>query len=265
MTVLQRITYDTCPLCGSTDYVEEIKADCTIHPLYTEKLPHIITWMRCRQCMHSFTDGYFSPEGFEELTKKSNVEQVFSPDKDVEKKRVVNSRIVSTVSDIRNSYSGRWLDIGFGNGALLLAALEFGYQPTGLDMRSDCIKALKPYIEDVRNQDFLDVNEYGQYSVISMADVLEHVPYPKPFLDQAHRLLQTDGLIFISLPNLSAPIWKILQNTGNNPYWFELEHFHNFSRDRLISLLSEHGFNFCHYDISIRYRACMEIIARKTG
>jgi hypothetical protein len=42
-----------------------------------------------------------------------------------------------------------------------------------------------------------------------------------------------------------------------------IEHYHNFSRSRLYALLRETGFEPVRYGISERYRACMEVIARK--
>ena len=262
MEKIHRVNYNYCPLCEANDLATEVKANCSKHPLYSPKLPEIITWLRCRSCNHSFTDGYFDSAGFEELAKKKNVHQVFSS-KEAEQWRHVSGRMVASVSKLRNSYSGRWLDIGFGNGALLLTAQEFGYRVTGIDLRHSSIEALKPYIEDVRYQDFLDIDEYEQYDVISMADVLEHAPFPKTFLYQSNRLLKPNGLIFISLPNISAPIWEVLNKTNSNPYWTEIEHFHNFSRERLVLLLKEHDFEYCSYAISERYRACMEVAARK--
>lgn len=240
----------------------EARADCSRHRLYSAKLPGIITWVRCRQCNHSFTDGYFDADGFEELAKKTHDYQVFSIQQ-AEQWRRICGRMIANVSKLRDSYTGRWLDIGFGNGALLLTAQEFGYKVTGIDLRHSSVEALKSYIEDVRYQDFLDVDEHEQFDVISMADVLEHVPFPKTFLDQSNKLLKPGGLIFVSMPNISAPIWEILNRHKSNPYWAEIEHFHNFSRERLVSLLEEHGFEYCYYGISERYRACMEVAARK--
>ncbi len=262
MIKIHRINYDRCPLCNSNDLAAEIKANCSKHPLYSPSLSEIITWLRCKHCNHSFTDGYFDAAGFEELAKKSQGNQVFSLQQ-AEQWRLISGRIVTNVSNLRNSYSGRWLDIGFGNGALLLTAQEFGYKVTGIDLRYSSIEALKPYIEDIRCQDYLDVDEYEQYDVISMADVLEHVPFPKIFLDHSNKLLRPSGLIFISLPNMSSPIWEVLNKNNANPYWGEIEHFHNFSRERLVSLLRDYDFEYCHYGISERYRACMEVIARK--
>ena len=262
MHKINRISYEKCPLCDSHNLTLDVKARCSKHPLYSSRLPEIISWLKCNDCNHSFTDGYFGDDGMEVLAQKSNNTQVFSA-QESEQARYISAKIVTNVSNLRNDYSGRWLDIGFGNGALLLTAKEFGYTVTGLDFRESCINALKPYIADVRNQDFFDLDEYEQYDVISMADVLEHLPFPNLFLNHAYKLLKPGGLIFISLPNMSAPIWEILSKNNANPYWTEIEHFHNFSRERLVSLLADHNFEYCYYGVSQRYRACMEVVSKK--
>jgi protein O-GlcNAc transferase len=101
-------------------------------------------------------------------------------------------------------------------------------------------------------------------SVISMADVLEHIPFPRPALETAHRLLKPRGVLFLSMPNIESFVWLALDEAGTNPYWGELEHYHNFGRTRLYTLLRETGFSPVHYTISHRYRAGMEVIAIRT-
>jgi 2-polyprenyl-3-methyl-5-hydroxy-6-metoxy-1,4-benzoquinol methylase len=96
-----------------------------------------------------------------------------------------------------------------------------------------------------------------------MADVLEHMPYPKAGLKAAHRLLRPGGVLFVSMPNMDSMVWRALDASGSNPYWGEIEHYHNFTRQRLYALLDEQGFSPVHYDISERYRCCMEVIAEK--
>ena len=263
MKNIERVNYQNRPLCDSANHKLETTADCSNHPLYSARLPKMMEWLKCQDCSHGFTKGYFDEAGMNEVAKKSNSNQLFAA-QEVEQWRAITAKMVANVSNIRKSFSGRWMDIGFGNGSLLLSAQEFGYQVTGIDLRRASIKALKPYIDDLRYQDFLQITEFAEYDVISMADVLEHFPFPKVFLAQANKLIKPNGLLSISLPNTSAPLWTVLNEHNVNPYWAELEHFHNFSRERLITLLAEHGFEFCSYNISERYRVGMEIVARKT-
>lgn len=69
--------------------------------------------------------------------------------------------------------------------------------------------------------------------------------------------------MFISCPNRDSVAWKEMDRNGNNPYWAELEHYHNFSRDSLTALLRRCDFIPVCYNVSLRYKACMEIIAVK--
>ena len=96
-----------------------------------------------------------------------------------------------------------------------------------------------------------------------MADVLEHVPFPRRSLAAVHRMMRPGGALFVSMPNMDSIIWRVLDATGTNPYWGELEHYHNFTRARLVRLLESQGFKFAEYNVSERYRTCMEVIALK--
>jgi protein O-GlcNAc transferase len=64
------------------------------------------------------------------------------------------------------------------------------------------------------------------------------------------------------MPNMEN-VWRLLHANKVNPYWEEIEHYHNFSRKRLYALLQEHGFAPVEYHVSERYRVCMEVIAVK--
>ena len=102
-----------------------------------------------------------------------------------------------------------------------------------------------------------------QASVISMCDVLEHIPYPIDLLLSAHQTLLDNWILFISLPNIESQVWNMWDRNNVNPYRWEIEHYHNFSRTRLYELLDQCGFKPIKYWISERYRWCMEIIAKK--
>lgn len=254
-----RIAYDACPLCGCEDAEEVGVAQCVHHPCYVRGLPPTIRWIRCDGCEHVFTDGYFSDEAFALMLQSAQASQLPGPE--TARGRPIAAKIVESVSLTRGSFEGRWLDVGFGNGALLATAAEFGYATVGLDLRPEAVKRMKALDFDARCLDLTALDEDVRFDVISMADVLEHTPFPRLLLEKARRLLVPGGALFLSMPNSDAFAWKDLERAGKNPYWSELEHFHNFGRARLHALLREHGFEPKRYAISERYLACMEIVA----
>jgi SAM-dependent methyltransferase len=99
------------------------------------------------------------------------------------------------------------------------------------------------------------------FDVISMADVLEHVPFPAELLRQAHQRMMPGGVLFLSCPSADSVAWNALG--AHNPYWWEIEHFHNFSRENLFGVLREAGFDPFHCTVSQRYRLGMEVVATR--
>jgi len=142
---------------------------------------------------------------------------------------------------------------------------EAWFTPVGLDLRPSSVDALAKLGLEARCCDIASLDEPCTYSVITMADVLEHMPFPKIGLSAAHRLLKPKGILFLSMPHYDCPAWRLLDTANANPYWGELEHFHNFSRQRLDCLLQEAGFEVLSYAVSERYRICMELIARRVN
>ena len=159
---------------------------------------------------------------------------------------------------------GHWLDVGFGSGNLLFTAQEYGFEPVGIDLRVDNVNKMRSIGIQSYCADLSGLSLDFKCAVVSMADVLEHMPYPKEGLRAARDALADDGVLFISMPNMESIVWTVLDQHGTNPYWGEIEHYHNFSRSRLFELLRETGFEPVRYGISERYRVCMEVIARKS-
>jgi SAM-dependent methyltransferase len=255
----ERIPFGQCPLCDSPDLADSAKADISGHPLYQASLGRLVQWKRCTACGHIFTEGHFSDEALQLIFSRTQENQ--QAGFDLEQQRYLSARIVEKVLPYVNS--GTWLDVGFGNGSLLFTAQEYGFTPLGLDLRADNVKAMSALGIEAHCKDLADLSIDAACSVVSMADVLEHAPYPKQTLRAAHRLLAGAGVLFISMPNMESMLWKTMDRQRANPYWAEIEHYHNFSRVRLYALLREMGFAPVRYGISERYRACMEVIARK--
>lgn len=260
-----RVPYDGgCPLCGGKQSSLINETDCTQHALYQPALPATMKWLKCEACEHVYTDGYWSDEALAILFDKTHDYQAFNPAK-MEQERPVAARIVDRVMAHRGlpQPDENWLDIGCGNGALLFAAAEYGFMPIGTDLRQATVDALRAVGVDVHCSNILGLNRDADVSVISMCDVLEHMVFPaQALLMSRHRLARESGLLFISCPAAASPVWDMLDAAGVNPYWQEIEHFHNFSRERLFALLRKTGFEPLSYGVSERYRIGMEVVAR---
>ncbi len=256
-----RVRYEACPLCEAKDIAEAYVGDCRHHPLYKAELPSRMRWMRCGACRHVFIEGYYTPRALELLFSAVNPHQ--RPGWDLHGTRAVSSRMVEKVLRVLGKEGGGWLDVGFGNGALLGTAAEYGFEPVGLDLRVENVELMRLYGIEAHATEFTEHRPAEPLRVISMADVLEHMAFPKKALAHAHTILADDGVLFLSMPNADCFVWQRLDEVGENPYWGELEHFHNFGKGRLYALLREHGFEPASYGISERYYMCMGVIARK--
>lgn len=256
-----RVLYMACPLCDAKGLVEEQIGDCRNHPRYHPEIPSRMRWVRCQACAHVFTEGYLSQRA-QDIVFQSPIPYQ-RPGADWHGTRTISARIVEKARAALGGVRGRWLDVGFGNGALLGAADEYGFAVVGLDLRVENVELMRLYGVEAHALDLTAYEPEAPLSVISMADVLEHMPFPKPALVHTRRILADDGVLFLSMPNSDCMVWKRLDDLGENPYWGELEHYHNFGRKRLYALLEEHGFSPVSYGISERYYMCMEVLAKK--
>ncbi len=261
--------YPHCPLCESTALAPVGVADCRRHEIWHPPLPETLGWLRCAGCDHVFTEGFYTEAGLAELFRKANPGQLAGGDP--ERQRLVWAPVVRRVLETlacRSELFRRsdppapgWLDVGCGAGGLIFTAAEFGFAAVGLDLRQEAVRRLQDLGYQARCGDIFADQPEQPFQVVSMADLLEHTPYPKIVLARARELLAPEGSLFVSCPNRECASWREMDRKNANPYWMEIEHHHNFSRRSLLGLLTECGFRPVDYSVSQRYIACMEIVA----
>lgn len=264
-----RLPFQACPLCQNKSQKTLVKADVRNHPLYNASLPSDLTWLQCTACSHVFTKHFWTEQGLTKIFANAHANQLAGGN--FEQKRQTWKPVVHNVLAIAGGYSALqtispaplWLDAGCGDGGLVMTAAEFGFNAIGLDARKQTAQALRDSGYQAICGDFMAIEVEGNPFVISMMDVLEHMPNPCAALQRAYALLQPKGVLVISLPNSDCSSWRLIGEA--NPYWTEIEHYHNFSRQRLSSLLNQYGFDVVHYDIPFRYQAQMELYALKRG
>lgn len=256
------VAYEQCPVCDGADIPYQIEAKASDHPLFTDAFPATIKWRACEDCGHFFTEGHYTPEAREILTSSMRPGQELGHE--AGRLRKISGRMVERVA--RHMPRGEWLDIGTGNGSLLFAAAEWGFDTVGMDRRIDTVERLlklgfKAFWNDVESIE--DVEGAERFSVVSLAGALPRAPYPKRALAAAHRLLRQGGVLFLSMPNMDTIEWRILDATGANPYWGEIEHHHNFTRERVEKMLKQQGFRVADYAVGEEGPSVMELIAIK--
>jgi SAM-dependent methyltransferase len=254
---IERIGFGQCPLCGSCATKGYVGADCGKHPFYRSSLPAQVNWLRCETCNHIFTEGYFDAKVSGHYFGKTPPHEYVGFD--MENLRSNSAKCVERIA--RHAVMGEWLDVNFGNASLLFCADEWGFVPVGLEARQQNVMVLKGLGVEAHVGTIESFEGSRRFSVISLRDVLNRMPYPQSGLQAAHRLLREDGVLYLSMPNIGSMAWHFLHANQANPYWSEIQNVHLFSRERLFAFLTEHGFKPVYFNIDDQGRVRMEVIA----
>ena len=144
------------------------------------------------------------------------------------------------------------LDIGVGEGGLLIKASEKGFtQLYGIDISSKNIEIAKKKIKanlSVHNIDEKTKFKNNSFEVVTLVAVLEHIFDVNFVLEEINRILKKGGFLIIEVPNLSFLPRRIkvllggVPRTGYGASDYDIGHLHYFSQNSLKQLLQERGF-----------------------
>jgi SAM-dependent methyltransferase len=142
----------------------------------------------------------------------------------------------------RAGKSGRLLDVGSATGVFLNGMRQRGWDVYGVEPTKYAAEYARKRFDLQVQEKYLEEAEFdeGFFNVITMWDVLEHVPFPDQILAKISRLLQPGGWLIMTLPNPDS--WE---RKWFGKYWAGWDvprHFHIFSRETLGRYLNEAGF-----------------------
>lgn len=140
-----------------------------------------------------------------------------------------------------NSEKRPILDVGCGSGLFLLAMKQRGWQVFGVEPSAQASNFARITLNlPVVTGDIFAVQPGSTFDVITFWDVLEHTHRPREVLQQAHRLLNQNGLLAINVPNWASWERKIFKEK-----WIAIDaprHLYHFSPNTLKKLLQSCGF-----------------------
>ena len=138
---------------------------------------------------------------------------------------------------------GQLLDVGCATGTLLELARLRGWHVKGVDVSEYATGIARDYYNlDVFTGELAEARyRDGQFDVVVMDDLIEHVADPVALVRESWRVLKAGGLLTVNTPN-RAGLWHLLMGQR----WFhyrQMEHTFFFAPVVMTDLLNRHGFD----------------------
>ena len=261
-----------CNICGSEDYKvihEGLKDDESVD-LERKKIyassSNIVgndRIVQCRKCSLKYVTPQLEPQEIINAYSEGSDEKFVSQNK---WRMITFKRCLNEVEKATGGRKGKILDIGTAGGAFLKVAKESGWEVYGIEPNKWLGNWCKEnYGIEIENRT-LEKTKFkpNTFDVITLWDVLEHVPDPTDTLNRCRSLLKEDGLLIVNYPDmgslpaklmrskwvflLSVHLWyftpktmkKILEKTGFEPTLFK-NHWQTLSLGYLVSRLEAYN------------------------
>lgn len=146
------------------------------------------------------------------------------------------------ISFMRFKKEGKYLDVGCSYGIGVKVAKDLGFDSLGIEPTGNAVKCAKNLLrirvlrKTLYQANFTD----NSFDIVTLYDVLEHIPNPRKFLYEARRILKKDGLLVIQCPNIKSLAYFFLRKEWN---WLLIpNHLWHFDLSTLSKLLTELNF-----------------------
>lgn len=257
----------TCILCGATESRFVMSAS---HLLYDR--PGQVRIVRCIECGHYYqnprptreTIGLCYPQNYGPHVEIQPTDATPSADGVVNDKPWYLRSFVRSIPGLRRLYyglgdrysemlptvpnTGRALEIGSGSGRYLEKLQQQGWDIEGIEPALEPGERCRARGLPVRTGVFEDFDfQTGHYNAVISWMVIEHLHDPVAALREIRRILQPDGVLVFSVPNVAC--WETWFFRGCSFILNEPTHLHHFTPHSLKRLLFLSGFtlNRLHY------------------
>ena len=255
-----------CPVCGDGDQVPR----CEL-PDLAYGAPGPFRLVTCAACGHLYQSprpgpdaiGQFYPPQYDPF-RPAIEEQTASGPMRWLKHRQLRTRCQQVT---RLARAGRLLDVGCSTGLFLNEMRRYGeWDLYGVETSPDAARYARERFGLNVYEGQLEAAplDAGSFDMITLWDVLEHLPDPGAALDQIARLLGPQGRVIISAPNLDSIDARLF-----GPWWTGIDpprHFSVFRRRDLARLLADHGLAvermYCFYGRYTTFAASVRLFFR---
>lgn len=231
-----------CPVCGNGEFsvtIEPVVSETDPAKLYgaASGLPGTQRLVTCKNCGLLYENPRFPAEVIIQGYMASD-------DAGHDSQHGMRSRSFGKALEGLRSHlpppGAKVLDIGTAGGAFLDAATLYGYDAWGMEPSRYLVEKGKARGLKIE-QGTIDKHSFEPHSfdMVTMWDVLEHVPEPREALRRIRRLLKPDGLLLINYPDIDT--WQA-RLAGRRFWWLISVHLQHFSPATIREICQRSGF-----------------------
>lgn len=136
---------------------------------------------------------------------------------------------------------GKVLDVGCATGYFLEVAAERGWDVAGVELSAySAGLAAAKFGERIFNGSLEQAAFPDEaFDLVTLSDLIEHIPQPVSFLHEVRRILKPGGLVLIVTPDLGSLSERIM---GGKWSHYKVEHIYYFSAGTITSCLKKAEF-----------------------
>lgn len=143
--------------------------------------------------------------------------------------------------------SGRLLDIGCNIGLFLTCARKEGFDVEGIEFNEESAAFGRKHFNLLIHSLSLEKIDYPDqtFDVITMYDVLEHIPDLHGMLKSVYRILKPNGILVVQSPNIDSLMARLTKSAWN---WLTPpDHLYHFTPSTMQHLLADEKFNIIRF------------------
>ena len=233
-----------CPICNSTSVEFLFHQDFHTDAIIPFKDYYVVS---CDNCGMVYANVQKTQDELDKYYREQNKYEFNDKQGKVPQSYVEHfNKIYNFIEPHLKSKDVRILDIGCSTGALLNVFDENGYKNVyRVDPSNSCAEfALYEYGIPVITDNILEVQIDDRYDLIILSATLEHVINVRGFIKKVKDLLNENGLLFISVPDLGRFIY--FENSAFQQ--FSSEHIQYYTLQDLRNLLLTNDFKLYQLD-----------------
>ncbi len=203
-----------------------------------------LRFVRCRECALVYMNPRPSRDALERLYKYESMANdawvdVLLTDAEDEFQTRDFDALLDEIQRLQPK--GSLLDVGCSIGRLLDRARARGFDVTGLELGGRAVEYARNHYGLTVRQELLERAglEDESLDVVTLIEVLEHLPDPREILREIHRILRPGGVLLVGVPNAASLGIAVLHGQART---FNRNHLIFFNEETLGRMLAEEGF-----------------------